>query len=364
VIRLCSGGKPAKDCPMNVLQNVHPLDIKMKPYPYLVKEGALPSWIYERLEAQFPKDDVIVDIKLNGRKVAVQNNFRVDISMKQILGAESRLPPLWVAFSKFHSSRPFYEEVLRVFEQAIQTQRPEVVKSKNKTLSEMNLDIRFMETPEADLNIDCQMGINTPVKSMGTVRGLHHDVMIEIFAGLLYMRHEGDTSRGGKFQVWNCPAPCAKDMYKGPNKSSRMKLVEEVPYQRNTLAWFINSRTSIHAVSPRSVTPYSRRLVNFIGQTVVRKASPGASPDPSLSEEEDSATTLSATSASSSVEAPISNAKDPCPPLKPGHTILDSPVLGDEHLPYSGHEAIAKKLGVVYSPPPPGCSSPAPIASK
>jgi hypothetical protein len=43
-----------------------------------------------------------------------------------------------------------------------------------------------------------------------------------------------------------------------------------VPYKRNVLAMFINSYTSIHAVSPRSVTPFSRRLVNVIGQKVRR----------------------------------------------------------------------------------------------
>jgi hypothetical protein len=44
----------------------------------------------------------------------------------------------------------------------------------------------------------------------------------------------------------------------------------QVPYKRNVLAMFINSYTSIHAVSPRSVTPFSRRLVNVIGQKVRR----------------------------------------------------------------------------------------------
>jgi hypothetical protein len=42
--------------------------------------------------------------------------------------------------------------------------------------------------------------------------------------------------------------------------------VGSIPYRPNTLVVFINSEHSLHAVSERSVTPHSRRLVNIIGR--------------------------------------------------------------------------------------------------
>ena len=45
-----------------------------------------------------------------------------------------------------------------------------------------------------------QVGINSPVTKISTVRGLHYDVPTEVWAGLLYMRQARDTARGGHFR--------------------------------------------------------------------------------------------------------------------------------------------------------------------
>ena len=199
-----------------------------------------------------------------------------------------------------------------MFGHAIRLHRPDVEASFNMTLESLKRKIRFQDDPTAQIDMDCQVGINSPVTKISTVRGLHYDIPTEVWAGLLYMRQARDTARGGHFRgrdppplathpprrrcrsaglsatvtrltatcglrarflgssaVYDCPAPCTKSMYKQKVHPS-VKLVSEVPYKRNVLAMFINSYTSIHAVSPRSVTPYSRRLVNMIGQKVRR----------------------------------------------------------------------------------------------
>ena len=40
----------------------------------------------------------------------------------------------------------------------------------------------------------------------------------------------------------------------------------DVPYGKNLFVMFINSKKSIHGVSPRSKTKRSRRLINIIGE--------------------------------------------------------------------------------------------------
>jgi hypothetical protein len=53
-------------------------------------------------------------------------------------------------------------------------------------------------------------------------------------------------------------------------KRDNLAVVNTVPYTKNTLVMFINTNYSIHGVSPRSPSPYPRRLVNIIGEQPLR----------------------------------------------------------------------------------------------
>ena len=46
------------------------------------------------------------------------------------------------------------------------------------------------EAVKADLVLDCQVGMNKPVSSRSVVRGPHTDNTSEIWAGLLFFKHE------------------------------------------------------------------------------------------------------------------------------------------------------------------------------
>ena len=43
-------------------------------------------------------------------------------------------------------------------------------------------------------------------------------------------------------------------------------MVSTVPYDPNTLVFFVNGKNSYHAVTPRTVTEYPRRFVNIVSQ--------------------------------------------------------------------------------------------------
>jgi hypothetical protein len=65
----------------------------------------------------------------------------------------------------------------------------------------MTSALRHTEDATTSVAIDCSIGINTPVKEKGTtVRGPHHDDPMELWAGLLYMRHDKDISTGGDLE--------------------------------------------------------------------------------------------------------------------------------------------------------------------
>uniref|UniRef100_A0A7S0RBG2 Uncharacterized protein n=1 Tax=Pyramimonas obovata TaxID=1411642 RepID=A0A7S0RBG2_9CHLO len=265
---------------LNILQKVRPADVKMQPYPHLVIKEALPWDVYNKLEAVYPSDQTIVSIAQGSSKPPEQNK-RYDIKGANALANENQIDPLWVAFVKYHTSPAFYKEVLRVFGHALQVSRPDFARP-GRNLTALTTKLRHTEDEKTHVAIDCSIGINTPVKQRSTVRGPHHDDIMELWAGLLYLKNEKDTSTGGDLQVMKCKnarAPCkelsehAHKVKKVPSNQQywhgHMDVVTTAGYAKNTLVWFINSQKAVHSVTNRVPTPYSRRLVNFIGQKVM-----------------------------------------------------------------------------------------------
>jgi hypothetical protein len=95
---------------------------------------------------------------------------------------------------------------------------------------------------------------------------VHTDAPDELFAMLLYFRHDDDRVRGGDLEIcqWKKNAPhLFIDRDVDESDTERRAIV---PYTANTLVIFINSTLSLHAVTPRHRTPLSRRLVNIVGR--------------------------------------------------------------------------------------------------
>ena len=127
--------------------------------------------------------------------------------------------------------------------------------------------------PSSDVVLDCQVGINSPVTEESTVIGPHLDNCVEIYAGMFYLRTEDDDSSGGTLEIYK-PRSALGDFFLGGNRLRPKILIDhaildkadEVPYGPNTFVLFMCTYHSIHGVSPRNVTPHSRRLVNIIAE--------------------------------------------------------------------------------------------------
>ena len=133
----------------------------------------------------------------------------------------------------------------------------------------------------ADVKLECQVGINSPSSRGGTsVRGPHVDRRGELFAGLLYLKHPNDHSRGGDLRTFRCKGECKQ--LRTPAQKARAGIVTRqgheqfdprslvtagtVKYASNVFVMFINNPLSVHAVTPRSSSRISRRLINFTGE--------------------------------------------------------------------------------------------------
>lgn len=253
---------------LSVLQNVKKSDVQNDPFPLVVAKDALNQTVYEELYKSYPTDRLIVENDYNNA-VAFENaeqNTRYQISAKQIHEGKLLLPTIWQEFVEYHTSQEFLNEVLDLFGESIVHHYP------NMSHKVLNKDYRagvrrYSDAPEeCDLALDCQPGINTPLTSISKVLGPHLDNSVELYAGLLYFKDPQDKSFGGDLVVngWTIPSP--KFYGKSRVQANHVEEIQRVSYAPNTLVMFVNTINSVHEVTMREPTTYSRKLVNIIGE--------------------------------------------------------------------------------------------------
>lgn len=225
---------------LNVISHIHP---ETFPFPHGVTTNCLPDFIYKELVATRP--GFVVE---NGG-----NNKRYDINAIQALQGE--LPPIWRDFIEYHTSKDFYHQILIRFQDDFQEFYPEL-----KGMKDYKVGRRF-DGSDSDIFLECQISINTPVTTKGTVAPPHVDNPNSLWASLLYMKEEGDDA-GGDLVLHKCVrAPKFHGKRNCPVELVRP--VAKIPYAANTYACFINSPVSVHSVTDRDVTDKQRLMVNI-----------------------------------------------------------------------------------------------------
>lgn len=218
------------------------------PFPHGVTPSCLPEEIYRELAITRPPWQAIADDSLN------ENNKRIDTCAVALLQSKT-LAPIWRDFISYHTSHDFYLQILNKFECYFVEFYPQL-----KGMRDYKTAIRY-SGEEADIYLDCQIGINTPVKEKSTVNNPHVDNPLELWASLLYMREFQDDA-GGDLILHKCVRP--------PEFNGRREAVIEglrehqrISYQANTYIAFINSPMSIHSVTEREIIDKPRLLVNI-----------------------------------------------------------------------------------------------------
>lgn len=259
---------------LSILQNFRDSQLRREPFPYLVIENALPAEIYEKLAAAYP-DERFIFAHHRGRRPdePYLPNTRYDLPAAQVVSDPSLDLGLWRAFVEYHTSQDFLDELIAKLGEAISALYPDLLARLSKASPEgrPRAGIRHFRDAagECEVALDCQVGINSPVtESPTSVRAAHLDNPIELFAGLFYLRHPDDRSKGGDLEIcaWKNPGRRrigARRLISGEVVEVR----EVVPYGSNRFALFVNGLDSIHGVTVRDVTPFPRRLVNIIGET-------------------------------------------------------------------------------------------------
>jgi hypothetical protein len=251
---------------LSILSNAKSSDLRLQPYPHLVIEDALDAEVFARLEAAFPADEVVV----NGREV---RDTWFDYPACRVT-ADERIAPLWRDFFRYHTSADFFHELVALAGGPLRELNPDLEARIGRPMDAFKVAMRpggrgDPLAPGADVSMECQFYVNY-TRRPRTVRGPHVDRPSELFAALLYFRQPGDESTGADLEI--CEA--TQQIYPDPHSvridtlpaeidPAKVRTVRVAPYKANTLVLFLNSPRSLHAVSPRTPTPLTRRHINF-----------------------------------------------------------------------------------------------------
>jgi hypothetical protein len=249
----------------HMLENVRPDQVSTTPYPHHVRQNAVPLDVFRQLEAEFPDLDMI----LNGRK-DVGSNVAVRMTVKQVLG-DKRISPLWREFFEYHTSGEYWRHVTRLFGDHFRRTFPDLERKMGRRFEDWRVVPRGFGG-EADLRLDCQFVMNTPVTEVTSVKTPHVDLCDKIFSALFYFRDPRDQVTGGDLDIYAWKREPRFIKHRSIERD--VELVETVPYAANTYVCFLNSANAVHGVSPRGITPVPRRYINFIAELPIKAFEP------------------------------------------------------------------------------------------
>jgi hypothetical protein len=247
----------------SVLAKATPDFIVPEPFPHIVLPRAVEDGVCARLIEEFPPLDLIA--KGQGAK----SNRRFDHRAFEALD-DPRISPLWRETLAAHVSQAFLDQALQLFAGTIRQTYPRFEREFGE-LAGLRAGVRRVDTFEsADVLLDAQISLNTPVTTAPTsVRAGHLDSHTKLFVGLLYLRHPDDDSTGGDLELYRYATKHPR--FDGTPRYSaieadQIELVQTVPFEANILVFFMNSFQALHGVTPRSRTDVPRLFMNLIAE--------------------------------------------------------------------------------------------------
>jgi len=248
-----------------LLADVRPEDVFDDPYSHFTRANVVPAETYAALEADFPSLEMI----LNGR-TDVANNQAVRMTVKQVLN-DRRISPMWREFFEYHTSADYWRDVVRLFGDRFRREFPDLEERIGRRYEDWRVVPRGF-AGEADIHLDCQFVMNTPVTEVSSVKTAHVDLCDKIFSALFYFRDPADDTPGGDFEIYRWRR--SPRFIKHRTMDRDVEMVKIVKYAANAYACFLNSANAVHGVSPRGITDVPRRYINFIAELPVKAFKP------------------------------------------------------------------------------------------
>ena len=248
-----------------LLAEVRQSDIVTAPYAHYTQTDVVPAPLYQELAAEFPTLATIVNERSD-----IGSNEAVRMTAKQVL-TDRRIAPLWREFFEYHTSADYWRNVTRLFAVHFRREFPGLEERVGRAYEDWRVVPRGY-AGEADVRLDCQFVMNTPVKRKSSVKTAHIDLCDKIFSALYYMRDPRDQSEGGDLDIYDWRREPRFIKHRALNRD--VEVVKTVPYRANSYLCFVNSPEAVHGVSPRGTTDVPRRYINFIAELPVKAFEP------------------------------------------------------------------------------------------
>jgi len=243
---------------LSALEKSTKRDVQSEPFPYLVVEDALPQNIADELLATYPSLNLlgggVQGLVKNG---IVPNNEKLRYYSFEVL-KDHNIPDIWKDFVKTHLSYDFYKIFFHLFEDEIARFYPNLLPNL-KSFTPKDIGMRkFDSFDDKKMLLDAEICVDTPVKFTSSVKPAHIDGMRKLAVMLYYLKKPDDDSVGGDFEI--------SSLEKGPLvlnqdrivQSGQLKKENIIPYRHNTALIFLNTKDSLHGVSPRQPTNHLR----------------------------------------------------------------------------------------------------------
>ena len=176
----------------SVLDRVTEEHVHNDPYSYLRTDEALEPSYYESLAAHFPDFSDI--IRRGGddsaRQQLGENNVLMHLSGLHAFNDDFPIDREWQEFMGHHFSNDFVRQVIRYLGDDIRQSYQELEERLGKNLDELTVQPRHTKDQGADIWIDVQFAVNTPVKKSSRARGRHVDDPNKLLAGLFTGVHQ------------------------------------------------------------------------------------------------------------------------------------------------------------------------------
>ena len=248
-----------------LLADVKHSDIVTEPYAHYTQTDVVPASLYQELAAQFPTLATIVNERSD-----IGSNEAVRMTVKQVL-TDRRIAPLWREFFEYHTSADYWRDVTRLFAAHFRREFPGLEDRVGRAFEDWRVVPRGY-AGEAEVRLDCQFVMNTPVKRKSSVKTAHIDLCDKIFSALYYMRDPRDQSDGGDLDIYDWRREPRFVKHRALTRD--VEVVKTVPYRANAYLCFVNSPQAVHGVSPRDTTDVPRRYINFIAELPVKAFEP------------------------------------------------------------------------------------------
>ena len=223
-------------------------ELVMEPFVHAV--GKLPDDLYRQLAEGWPDKDVILDGKGGDN---ILHTYQAHQSL------DGDMPDIWRGFIEYHTSKPFFEELLRWC-------GPEVFK-RHPNLNALpdTCGVRYRD--EATVQMEAQFCLDTPSPKTKSVKEMHVDNPLEFYKFLIRFPRDGYETKGALHlgQWTKEPNLYDKKPQKRLAKKADYKSLAVVKDEPGSIVFFLNDIHALHAVEERKSKKY-RRYFNVVGE--------------------------------------------------------------------------------------------------